>query len=181
MYSINDMADQCCVAVMENSKMQEQIRDFITDKLGDASFCPDAIACSVADVCTDFRAKIEPWLNTEGACRKTRTKRVNNVINDISRISRELIGVSIRCASRKGGHLYVASEPKPRATRTVAGVPVEDPRIESMRDEIRNLEQTVKEYAKILSSPASAIDYLSDDFELEEIAKVVLEKMKAER
>ena len=180
MYSINDMADQCCVAVMENSKMQEQIRTFICEEQ-EAGVDSATISFNVADVCTDFRAKIEPWLNTEGGCRKTRTKRVNNVINDISRISRELIGVSIRCASRKGGHLYVASEPKPRATRTVAGVPVEDLFIESMRDEIRNLEQTVKEYAKILSSPESAIDYLSEDFELEEIAKVVLEKMKAER
>jgi hypothetical protein len=176
---ISDLTDQCCTAVMENSKMQEQIRDFIDlHKLEGRS--NEAIAEVVAQVCTDFRAKIEPWLNTEGADRKARSKRVNNVINDISRISRTLLDSSIVCVTRKGGHVYAPATPKPRATGGSVSAPTEDPLIETLRNRVDELLLLIEGKDKILSSPSSCVDHLAESYSLEYIARVVLEKLKQE-
>ena len=49
-----------------------------------------------------------------------RRKQVNNVINDISRICRKDLDVSIRCVSRKGGYVYKAATPTARPKPTPA-------------------------------------------------------------
>lgn len=54
---------------------------------------------------------------------KDARKSVNNVINDVSRICREVSGMSIVCTSRKN-HTYVPQLPKPRTTATPAAIPV---------------------------------------------------------
>lgn len=71
----------------------------------------------IADQMSEFRAVSQTWIDQGSTPEEvqSRQKQVNNVINDVSRICRQLIGKSIVCKSRKN-HTYEAVEPKPRRT-----------------------------------------------------------------
>lgn len=106
--------DKAIEAVMGNDKFQTYVRTFITSHSSDVglSCCADTVAVEIGN----FRGAIEPWVQ-EGETRKEvndRRKKVNNIINDTSRISRELLGFTIKCTSRKNHH-YEAVLPAPRS------------------------------------------------------------------
>lgn len=106
--------DKAIEAVMGNDKFQTYVRTFITSHSSDVglSCCADTVAVEIGN----FRGAIEPWVQ-EGETRaevNDRRKKVNNIINDTSRISRELLGFTIKCTSRKNHH-YEAVLPAPRS------------------------------------------------------------------
>ena len=65
----------------------------------------------------EFRTEAEQIiiLNTSGDAGVLR-KKVNNIINDVSRITSEVTGKSIICTSRKGGYKFEAKDRVKRAT-----------------------------------------------------------------
>ena len=90
-------------------------------------------------------------------------KQANNVVNDISRITREKIGLSIRLKSRKDGYIYTAEEPKPRAIKPTPFTVDTTP---SLRGYLEN-------------SPAAALDMLYDILGEEEFGKMAVGILKA--
>ena len=115
------LSSEAMLALESKGKLQETVRE-ICDR-----HAPTDSGQIIANEVSKFRADAADWIDKGDV--QARRKQVNNVINDISRICRELIGKSIVCVSRKGGHRYEAQEPKARApatptpTITVHGAP----------------------------------------------------------
>jgi hypothetical protein len=100
-----DLVTQAVNSVKEGSKFQTQIREFIDEDAGS----PEIVAEMVADIVTDFRREIEPWVMDIDDT-KVRRKSTNNLINDVSRICREKLGHTLVCVSKKPFHKYEARE-----------------------------------------------------------------------
>ena len=109
-----DIVEHAIVATKSGGSVQETVRKVLTTQ-------PEKEALStVCGAMVEFRTTMEEWINSDDELVKDRRKRVNNVVNDVSRIVREGIGHSIVCKSRKGGYVYEAKEwtgaPKPAKT-----------------------------------------------------------------
>ena len=79
----------------------------------------------IAEEVGSFRRYAEAWIQSATGDEDTIAKRrkvVNNVCNDISRISRDLTGYTIQCGSRKD-HIYEARVPNPRPTSSTITTP----------------------------------------------------------
>jgi len=114
--------DNAIEAVMGNDKFQSYIRETIisahstsADKLHGKTY----IATDLAEKVTEFRRAIEPWVQDPEFKHEVadRRKKVNNIINDTSRICRELLGFTVKCTSRKN-HLYSAEKVEVKAKPT---------------------------------------------------------------
>ena len=79
------------------------------------TFTSQGVVDGLKTVCSAV-AEFKTEMDTKDVDKKV----VNNIINDISRISREVTGLSIVLKSRKGGFVYSARSPKPRATKPKA-------------------------------------------------------------
>jgi len=109
-----DIVEHAIVATKSGGSVQETVRKVLVTQ-------PEKEALStVCGAMVEFRTTMEGWINSNDELVKDRRKRVNNVVNDVSRIVREGIGHSIVCKSRKGGYVYEAKEwtgaPKPAKT-----------------------------------------------------------------
>ena len=97
--------DKAIEAVLGNDKFQTYVRDYIKSELSDKTQM--TVAEELAAEVAEFRRAIDAWV--QDAATKAefvdRRKKVNNIINDTSRICRELLGFSIKCTSRKN-HAY---------------------------------------------------------------------------
>lgn len=97
-------------ATISKSSLQSKIREFIQDAITDY----EATSQAVANAVTMYRRGIQTWIEegkAEGPLEfKSRNKAVNNIINDTSRLTRDLLGYTVKCTSRKGGHTYEAFE-----------------------------------------------------------------------
>ena len=105
------LAQAAAEALTGKVSLQSEIRKIVDthNDLGAAS--------EIADQMSEFRSASQTWIDQGGNAEEvqSRQKQVNNVINDVSRICRQLIGKSIVCKSRKH-HTYEAVEPTPRRT-----------------------------------------------------------------
>jgi len=123
----------------------------------------------VAEGITAFRRRIEvEWLREQSDQAAAR-KRINNVINDVSRLARDLWGKSIVCASRKE-HVYVAVEPterpeKPRSTPTPTegtASPAEDAaakaEIRALKNRVEALEAALEQAERDLKAKTAEVD-----------------------
>jgi hypothetical protein len=84
--------------------LQASIRGIV----GDPSLLISETLDILSEACGIFKAASEESLLLSidlEYCSAAR-KKANNIINDISRIARKELGYSIKCTSRKGGHVY---------------------------------------------------------------------------
>lgn len=109
----DDLTNSMVNSFNTGTTLQSTVRDFIQTTVHEGYSGKDA-ADSVASSVTDFRESIEPTILASTDQKGMRKKR-DNVINDVSRICRELLGYSIVCTSRKEG-IYEAQVPAPRKT-----------------------------------------------------------------
>jgi hypothetical protein len=116
-------------------------------------------------------------------------KRVNNVINDVSRICREEIGKSIKLKARKGGYVYKAEdwEPKPKATPSPAAAVSSDVEtINKLKEQISELEgklalknSLVEMYREAFKDPTKTMEELvSRGTSVNDLGKAVVEVMR---
>jgi len=122
----------------------------------------------VAEGITAFRRRIEvEWLREQSDQAAAR-KRINNVINDVSRLARDLWGKSIVCSSRKE-HTYVAVEPSERAekprstpTPTEGTTPAEDAaakaEIRALKNRVEALEAALEQAERDLKAKTAEVD-----------------------
>ena len=104
------------------TSIQKSVRDTLESAL--------SVNTGLREVCgavAEFKTYTEEHMPTDAIDAQGQRKRVNNLINDVSRICREVTGKSIRCTSRKGGYVYEALEPAPRPKKYTIGVKFGEP------------------------------------------------------
>jgi hypothetical protein len=110
--TVNDLVKAATESTLSGAKMQVVVRGIIQEQ-------GEPAADIIADAMSQYRNEIQKgYIDADGISeedRSARCKSVNNVINDVSRIVRQSLGKSIRMTSRKGGYVYDAVEPSPRA------------------------------------------------------------------
>ena len=116
----DDLTNSMVNSFNTGATLQSTVRDFIQTTVRDGYSGKDA-ADRVAASVTDFRESIEPSILASTDQKGMRKKR-DNVINDVSRICRELLGYSIVCTSRKEG-IYEAQVPAPRKVAASPATP----------------------------------------------------------
>ena len=105
------------------AKFQSRIRTFINEEC--FTRFPGEVADTVAEIVTEYRQAADEIIERMNMEEKiVATKKRDNIINDVSRICRELLEHSIVCRSRKNG-TYAAKpwskpEPKEKAAETPA-------------------------------------------------------------
>lgn len=106
--------------------------------------------------------------------RKATEKIVNNIINDVSRICREITGYSIKLKSRKGGYKYEPVKYEPRTSTRTSTIKAEvSPYIPvgvAIDKEIAT--------AFIKDNPRTAIDILITHCGIETASEFFLEELK---
>ena len=111
------MEHQLAIDMVEGLKSATSIQESVRNTLHFASTQPEGLS-EVCAAVAEFKTFTEERINPDSEEAQGERKRVNNLINDVSRICRELTGKSIRCTSRKDGYVYEALEPAPRSTTT---------------------------------------------------------------
>jgi len=113
-----DIVEHAIVATKSGGSVQETVRKVLTTQ-------PEKEALStVCGAMVEFRTTMEDWINSDPTLVQDRRKRVNNVVNDVSRIVRESIGHSIVCTSRKGGYVYKAKPWTPSVRPAKTALPI---------------------------------------------------------
>jgi hypothetical protein len=182
-----DVVSSALDAVKGGAKLQSTLRTYI-EECHEIDWKHEITANAVASMCTTFHSKVSKWANAgeyeEGAIDsvKARRKAVNNIINDISRICRAELGHTIRCTSRKGGHVYTASKvaPTPLRTTTDKDLTIE-PKGPAMSGLIEGV--AMKELAALntmLDNDLEAsLKRLHENFSYEAMGRVVMDRLKA--
>jgi len=119
MITYTELVTSMTEAYVRGASLQGTVRKFI--KQNEAKL-PNETAEEIATVVTEYRRTIDQMISDDGLTGpdlKAAVKKRDNIINDVSRICRELLGQSIVCTSRKKGE-YSAKfwtptvrEPKP--------------------------------------------------------------------
>lgn len=175
--------EKCLEALRCGVSIQQSVRKVLSTMM------PENASAHIAEEMGLFRQAADTIIDAApvGPGQVAVRKRVNNVINDVSRICREEIGKSIKLKSRKGGYVYTAEdwEPKPKA------IPV--PAESSDNETIKKLEQKVNElkakvaikeailgvYRDTLSDPTKAMEELvSRGTAVNDLGKAVVEVMR---
>jgi hypothetical protein len=174
---IDQMAKAGSQAVRTGTKFQGDIRWYIADELEHGQ-TDDKIATDIADVVTLLRSDLNEWLAEpeKGTDEyKLRQKQFNNVINDVSRLCKKALGHSIKCTQRSPVHFYEAA-PVPFTPVGAEPVPWEEPIAPAA---------TVDAWAEVLgwmkNCPEAVIDRLCQHHPLDDIARIVLDKMKEKK
>jgi hypothetical protein len=113
------LAHDALEAFDKGALLQSKVRKFIETTLPHST-SPSEIASLIAEEMGVFRGLLQTQIDEEDDP-KTRTsmiRRANNIVGDVSRITREEIGLTIKLKSRKGGFVYTAREPTPRTPKT---------------------------------------------------------------
>lgn len=185
------------------TRVQKEVRNFIECEEGRLK---EDIANAIAKVCSDFKNESERDeipLTATAEEKKVYRKRINNIINDVSRICREMIGFAIVNAKRtKGVYEYKAVPYIPKSpwagatimpvppTVPVCGMEHFDPAIHIMKPD----PNSVIEITELFGGRGSAswksfmwTDWSPEDFiskitasgvNLEEVAKLLLVRLK---
>lgn len=96
-------------AAMAGTSFQSAIRQFINDSI--SSCTHEFVAGRIAEICAAFKkeSKEKETLIYNKEDQELFRKRVNNIINDVSRICRDLLGYTIVNKKRKGGEYAYAA------------------------------------------------------------------------
>lgn len=111
-------------AYASGHSLQSTVRDYITLYL-DTGWRSETVAESIANTISDYRgsvdSKIEAMMPMEKDDLRRAIKKRDNIINDVSRICREILGYSIVCKSRKHGTYAIKENTgkTPRAKKMV--------------------------------------------------------------
>ena len=107
-----EVVDAALQATKSSGKIQTAIREYIGERQADAGWTNRELGEAVADICSEYRHEIQPWVegsaDTEQDNEKQRKKAVLNQMNNVSKICKELIGQ--RIVAVKGTLGYVAEE-----------------------------------------------------------------------
>ena len=138
--NIDDLVKAMAEAGVSKGTLQSSIRTFITE----ADDFDGVVAGEIAKALSIYRTKAEKWIHAEDdlGTISMRRKITNNICNDVSRISRELLGHTIKCTSRKDGHVYTSSPylPPAKTTPKTGGVRIGlEEEIKYLRDQIEKL------------------------------------------
>ena len=155
-------------SVTGKNTLQTEVREVLASGTSD---CTLPIICSEVQI---FKKEAnEKQLSLTPEASKIFQKTVNNIINDISRICREVTGKSIVCTSRKEA-TYDAREPKPR--KVAAKTETRDVgTIRTVHDSTDILE-TVETFTK--HHPTVVLGILAQKMGRERLGKEVVELLK---
>jgi hypothetical protein len=111
--NMNVLANAAKESLKAGSSMQQEIKNILEDVL-----CPESMKReTICEAMSEFKTWAEDEFVSVADDKQKARKQVNNVINDVSRTCRESgSGFSIHLKSRKGGYIYEAREPVPRAS-----------------------------------------------------------------
>lgn len=159
----------------------------------------DIIAGGVGQLKTTAEAHIGAYCSDASEARNKR-KAVNNVINDISRICRNVTDKSIVLAKREGGsYEYRVAEPRPRKGAVPEGEPIKGTltspvpaftategalldRIATLEDELKIAEAQVANWRSApLHSPDSTLLRMIENFGEETFGELVVNAIRRNR
>lgn len=116
MITYTELVNSMTEAYRGGASLQSTVRTFIRENIDKPN---EEVAGSIATVVTEYRRTVDSWIEEEslfGTELKAAIKKRDNIINDVSRICREMLGHSVVCTSRKKGE-YKAI-PQMAKTRT---------------------------------------------------------------
>lgn len=167
-----DLSKLAINSTLGGASMQEGVRE---------ALCQAGGVEMVVEAVELFRNEMETsWINEGGVDDVGRRRKVvNNVINDISRITRNSVGKSIVCTKRKAPYEYAAVEPKPKAAPAPAPTSCEPWEDDGPLEGVVNGTEwlTVRKACKL--DPASVVMRLfdeSDDYDV--LGKLFLDELK---
>jgi len=108
---------------MTGTKFQSKIRQFIAASSEETY---ENIATDIAAIVTSYREKVDIILaeDTDPSDLKSAIKKRDNIINDVSRLCKELLGYSIVCVSRKNGeYKAIPYVPTVKPARAITSAP----------------------------------------------------------
>jgi hypothetical protein len=108
---------------MTGTKFQSKIRQFITASSEETY---ENIATDIAAIVTSYREKVDIILaeDTDPSDLKSAIKKRDNIINDVSRLCKEILGYSIVCVSRKNGeYKAIPYVPTVKPARAITSAP----------------------------------------------------------
>jgi len=115
MIMYHQLACDMMEGLASSTSIQESVRRTLEEAITVASGLE--IVCGAV---AEFKDYTEEHMTPIESEQQGQRKRVNNLINDVSRICREMTGKSIRCTSRKGGYVYEALELAPRKSKILS-------------------------------------------------------------
>jgi uroporphyrinogen-III decarboxylase len=133
-----------------------------------------------------FRDEAQDWITnlSEDDARKARRKAVNNICNDVSRISRDLLGHTIRCTSRKGGYIYTATQYEPVVSTTVepsiavSAVRALTTEVDKLKHELAGQKGLVGAYRALMEAPAALASRMIEDHGREAAGQAMVAALK---
>jgi len=107
---------------MTGTKFQSKIRQYIDYNREETK---EDVVNAISNIVTSYREKVDAVLmDTDPSELKSAIKKRDNIINDVSRLCRELLGYSIVCVSRKKGeYKAIPYVPTVRPTRAITSAP----------------------------------------------------------
>ena len=113
---MSELATRCLDALSTGVSVQQEVRTIIS-----AHTRNEDASLYIAEQMGKYREAADKIIDAAPEeQRKSLMKRVNNVVNDVSRICRDEMGISIKLKARKGGYVYkpeawvpTVREPKP--------------------------------------------------------------------
>lgn len=120
MITYTELVNSMTEAYRGGASLQSTVRTFIRENIDTPN---EEVAGSIAMVLTEYRRTIDSWIKEEmdSMPLHAKIKKRDNIINDVSRICREMLGHSVVCTSRKKGeYKAVFATPKTRTPKPVA-------------------------------------------------------------
>ena len=105
---VKSLANDAVEATVSGAKFQKNTRLFIDERISDG-WDRSRIAHSLSNMLDLYRDTMEAWIHEDEDNVQMRRKVVNNVVNDVSRLSRQELGFTIKCVSRKPSYIYEAT------------------------------------------------------------------------
>ena len=180
---MSNLTDKAMEALKAGSGFQTEIRGFIDHLVDDGGFSNESAAMSVAAEVGTFRDYAKIWIDSEPSEKKMRTKQTNNICNDVSRITRGMLGYTIKCTQKKPWYQYTATEwTKPERSTTsltapVSAAAVNDTEIDDLKAEIETLKEVRNRYREIWKTPESVIHHAVTDWGSETVGRALIEKI----
>jgi len=180
---MSNLTDKAMEALKAGSGFQSEIRGFINHLVDDGGYGNESAAVAVANEVSTFRDLAQAWIDTDPSEKKARTKQTNNICNDVSRITRGMLGYTIKCTQKKPWYVYTATEwTKPERSTTsltapVSAASVADTEIDDLKAEIETLKEVRNRYRELWKSPESIIKQAVEDYDAEVIGRALIEKI----